>query len=152
MKDKALLILDALVAAHDSVPERTNMDLGVALLMFFDRLHKRDPRFMPLVIGTWREEHQTALHDVAAERFRQIHAEGWTPEHDDTHSRGQMGAAAACYLIHASHLGSELPLIWPWSMDWWKPTTRRRDLVKAGALILAEIDRLDRAAEKAVEP
>ena len=31
----------------------------------------------------------------------------------------------------------------------WKPTDRRRDLVKAGALILAEIERLDRAACKA---
>ena len=28
----------------------------------------------------------------------------------------------------------------------WQPTTSRRDLVKAGALVLAEIERLDRAA------
>jgi len=36
--------------------------------------------------------------------------------------------------------------VWTWERAWWKPTTRRRDLVKAGALILAEIERLDRAA------
>jgi hypothetical protein len=37
------------------------------------------------------------------------------------------------------------PARWPWSQDWWKPTNPRRDLVKAGALIAAEIERLDRA-------
>ncbi|MFN3321313.1 MAG: hypothetical protein ACK43M_21435, partial [Allorhizobium sp.] len=36
--------------------------------------------------------------------------------------------------------------LWPWGIEWWKPTDRRRDLVKAGALIIAEIERLDRAA------
>ena len=35
--------------------------------------------------------------------------------------------------------------LWPWLSSWWKPSTNRRDLVKAGALILAEIERLDRA-------
>jgi hypothetical protein len=35
---------------------------------------------------------------------------------------------------------------WPWDLKWWKPTTPRRDLVKAAALIVAEIERLDRAA------
>lgn len=33
---------------------------------------------------------------------------------------------------------------WPWSREWWKPKNPRRDLVKAGALIVAEIERLDR--------
>jgi len=35
---------------------------------------------------------------------------------------------------------------WPWAEKWWKPKNERRDLVKAAALILAEIERLDRAA------
>lgn len=34
--------------------------------------------------------------------------------------------------------------IWPWDEHWWKSTTRRRDLVKAGALVAAEIERIDR--------
>lgn len=34
---------------------------------------------------------------------------------------------------------------WPWSRAWWKPASRRRCLIKAGALILAEIERIDRA-------
>ncbi|MFF6478997.1 hypothetical protein ACET4O_30975, partial [Pseudomonas aeruginosa] len=32
--------------------------------------------------------------DVQEERRRQITAEGWTPEHDDEHSHGQMARAA----------------------------------------------------------
>ncbi|HHG5326055.1 TPA: hypothetical protein ACPWPG_001447 [Pseudomonas aeruginosa] len=37
-------------------------------------------------------------------------------------------------------------LAWPWDEQWWKPSTARRDMVKACALALAEIERLDRAA------
>ncbi|TIL36198.1 hypothetical protein [Mesorhizobium sp.] len=85
----------------------------------------------------------TAIADIAAERQRQIDAEGWTPEHDDDHDTGEMAQAAACYLIHDLFLGT-----WPWDLVWFKPTDRRRDLVKAGALIIAEIERLDRAAAK----
>ena len=42
------------------------------------------------------------------------------------------------------------PPSWPWVRRWWKPTDRRRDLVKAGALILAEIERLDRIEREAM--
>ena len=90
-----------------------------------------------------------AARDVLAERERQVTAEGWTPEHDDQHSVGQMADAAACYalFVHApDYPCKNPPLSWPWARKWWKPTTPRRDLVKAGALILAEIERLDRAA------
>lgn len=95
-----------------------------------------------------------AVKDVVAERRRQIEAEGWTPEHDDTHTCGEMGAAAAAYALSRPYIRSvtsvrgisrnSIAQIWPWSPEWWKPTDRRRDLVKAGALILAEIERLDR--------
>jgi hypothetical protein len=37
--------------------------------------------------------------------------------------------------------------LWPWHDDWWKPKDRRRDLIRAAALIVAEIERLDRAAK-----
>ncbi|EPO7644428.1 hypothetical protein ACUHM9_004980 [Pseudomonas aeruginosa] len=91
--------------------------------------------------------------DVQAERRRQITAEGWTPEHDDEHADGQMAQAAGCYALHAGGIGTDWPdgrqngaaLFWPWDRDSWKPTTPRRDLVKACALALAEIERLDRA-------
>lgn len=92
--------------------------------------------------------------DVQEERRRQITAEGWTPEHDDEHADGQMAQAAGCYALHAGGIGTDWPdgrqngaaLFWPWDKDSWKPTTPRRDLVKACALALAEIERLDRAA------
>ncbi|HBP0649261.1 TPA: hypothetical protein L5Q18_003262 [Pseudomonas aeruginosa] len=89
--------------------------------------------------------------DVQAERRRQITAEGWTPEHDDEHSHGQMARAAACYALAGSSDPNDgtaallVSLAWPWDQQWWKPTSARRDLVKACALALAEIERLDRA-------
>jgi hypothetical protein len=36
--------------------------------------------------------------------------------------------------------------LWPWDESWWKPGDRIRELAKAGALIAAEIDRLNRIA------
>ncbi len=89
--------------------------------------------------------------DVQAERRRQIEAEGWTPEHDDAHSHGQMARAAACYALAGSSAPNDgtaallVSLAWPWDEQWWKPSTARRDMVKACALGLAEIERLDRA-------
>lgn len=89
-----------------------------------------------------------ALDDIAAERQRQIVDERFTAEHDDEHPGGEMAMAAGCYAITAG-LPKESVRIrnryWPWFLDWWKPSTPRRDLVKAGALIVAEIERLDRA-------
>lgn len=90
--------------------------------------------------------------DVQAERRRQIEAEGWTPEHDDAHSHGQMARAAACYALAGSSAPNDgtaallVSLAWPWDEQWWKPSTARRDMVKACALGLAEIERLDRVA------
>lgn len=90
--------------------------------------------------------------DVQAERRRQITAEGWTPEHDDEHSHGQMARASACYALAGSSAPNDgtaallVSLAWPWDQQWWKPSTARRDLIKAGALILAEIERIDRVA------
>ena len=98
-----------------------------------------------------QELNQAAL-DVLAERRRQIEKEGWTPEHDDDHRPGSLASAAmgytqsaACQLSYGVPLEGS-PLFWPWAPHWWKPSTARRDLVKAAALILAEIERIDRGA------
>ncbi|PPQ42129.1 hypothetical protein [Rhodopseudomonas palustris] len=99
-----------------------------------------------------------ALDDIAAERQRQIDAEGWGAAHDDL-SCGNLAIAAACYALpvqrrsmmvdpDATEGVSLLSSLWPWSRQWWKPKDRRRDLVRAGALIVAEIERLDRLAER----
>lgn len=99
-----------------------------------------------------------ALSDVATERARQVSAEGWTPEHDDEHKAGEMALAAGCYALNSadgcvkiptdteSRARTWIPQGWPWLHRWWKPKDPRNDLVRAGALILAEIERLDRAA------
>ncbi|HEI8677867.1 TPA: ead/Ea22-like family protein [Klebsiella pneumoniae] len=94
-----------------------------------------------------------AAADVLAERKRQVTAEGWTPGHDDEYEHGELADAAGCYALSSElfDCAGEPPRPWPWPDEWWKPTNRRRDLVKAGALILAEIERLDRAAGIKVE-
>ncbi|WNO25064.1 hypothetical protein OKBPHCKP_00035 [Pseudomonas phage LPPA33] len=85
--------------------------------------------------------------DVQAERRRQIIAEGWTPEHDDKHNGGELADAAACYALWAGGINpGNWREFWPWPPEWLKHSEPRRMLVKAGALILAEIQRLDRAA------
>lgn len=93
-----------------------------------------------------------AAADVLAERRRQIEAEGWTPEHDDEHSDGSLARAAVCYALSGAQFDRpSLSVLWPksWSSGWLKPTNARRDLVKAAALILAEIERLDRMTPNA---
>ncbi|HFX0620151.1 TPA: hypothetical protein ACXNZ0_006564, partial [Pseudomonas aeruginosa] len=82
--------------------------------------------------------------DVRAERRRQIEAKGWTPEHDDLYCSAELPRAAAAYILNGAN--DEAPAIWPFVAKWWKPRDARSNYVRAGALILAEIERLDRAA------
>lgn len=86
---------------------------------------------------------------IAAERRRQIKAEGFGPEHDSGNLDGEMIRAALCYAMHADLGQEEYPRgldLWPWAAAWWKPSDDPiRDLEKAGALIAAEIDRRLRA-------
>ena len=91
-----------------------------------------------------------AAADVLAERQRQIRAEGWTPEHDDKQDEEELAKAAtvyACPKWFRDWLDVNDVILWPWGPEWFKPADRRNDLIKAGALILAEIERLDRKAE-----
>lgn len=87
---------------------------------------------------------------IAEERQRQIDVEGWTPEHDDAHRYGEIAWAAVCYAAPGEVLvldeGGEPVDPWPWEDGDKRPTTSRlRRMVKAGALIAAEIERLQRA-------
>lgn len=99
-----------------------------------------------------------ALEDVLAERERQKTQEGWSATHDDSHTDGALAIAAGCYALstytHEEYFPPRWPGVpkrWPWSEHWWKPRTYREDLVRAGALILAELERLDRAAPRGSE-
>lgn len=95
---------------------------------------------------------KTGIELIAEERQRQIKVKGWTKEHDAEHTDGSLASAAVCYAIpseyrHYSYCPlrkARVPDFWPWDKKWWKPCpkNRIRELVKAGALIAAEIDRL----------
>lgn len=96
------------------------------------------------------------IEDISTERTRQISDEGWGDRHDDHHKNNELVRAAICYAMLGMHTQVliEMQYIakrWPFDESWLKIDTgtggMRRSLVKAGALIAAEIDRLDRAAE-----
>lgn len=114
---------------------------------------------------------------MGKERSRQINKEKWSTKHDDEHTNFEMCTAAACYALNLdpNNIGIELETtnqieytshkddvvaivsinksywvryFWPWAQKWFKPTNPRRDLIKSCALLVAEIERLDRAEAK----
>ena len=96
---------------------------------------------------------KTGIERIEEERERQISQEGYTPEHDDNHDDSELLKAADCYITAVrrmsqlvyKNLWKKLPALWPWDKEWWKPSDDPvRNLVKAGALIAAEIDRIQR--------
>lgn len=114
----------------------------------------------PQTSGT--PEELRAIADIDAERERQLNVEQWDADHDDEHVDGSLWAAARFYVNTAL----KTPIWaysnfkqWPWSPEWFKPwrklsaiteIDKERCLIKAGALILAEQDRLDRALQKVI--
>ena len=119
---------------------------------------------------------RVAVSDIAAERQRQVDAEGWSAERDNEYTDRSLAHAAAAYALgfdletRAEFITEDVsggrgetpvwknrqiqvPASWPssWDARWWKPSDARRDLVKAGALIVAEIERLDRQALAALQ-
>jgi len=99
---------------------------------------------------------KTGIELITEERQRQISQEGWTPNHDDKMRHGQIAEAALTYiethLIRENFNEDKVAVRiadvagdrWPWAEQWFKPKNSIHDLVKAGALIAAEIDRLQR--------
>ncbi len=100
---------------------------------------------------------KNAIELITAERERQVCAEGFTLAQDNNYRSGELCDAAICYAVAAAkqargeswnylalmHRAGEVP--WPWEDRWWKPSEDQiRNLVKAGALIVAEIERLQR--------
>lgn len=82
---------------------------------------------------------------ISHERSRQLFDEGWTPEHDDQHTNGELAKAAICYITGSITVCGHK--VWPeeWDEKHFKPGDTIRCLTKAGALIAAEIDRLHRS-------
>lgn len=120
------------------------------------RIRKAPPDFLYIV------------EDLAAERLRQINGEGYSLDHDDRYVMGELEMGAAAYAMAASFetpenrahfitgwpdgtihplTGEALPTagqVWPFEGIYFRPTTPRRDLEKAGAMIIAAIGRMDR--------
>lgn len=101
-----------------------------------------------------------AVIDVLAERKRQIEQEHYSHEHDDEYDQNELLRAASSYLNHvvgrrwvckSESFGVDVyqsegaPDLWPWGPDFWKPKDPRRDLVRAAALIIAEIEKINRS-------
>ncbi|MER9706088.1 hypothetical protein NKJ10_17835 [Mesorhizobium sp. M0204] len=124
-----------------------------------------NPDTITMLLSAYEGLSSDAVRDVVAERRRQVEGEGWTAEHDDKHNDGEIARAAGIYAVIAGSDATDyrnvtggyvlnyilrglMKYYWPWSPTWFKPTNRRRDLVKAAALIIAEIERLDRRAAK----
>lgn len=145
MRYRFVRVADGVRISHEAARDPAVYDEAIDRAM-----RERGCGSLPAPKGISRGPTQAVL-DVLAERRRQVEAEGWTPEHDDEHAEG-LACAAACYAAGSRRLMIEGDMadieVWPWDESWWKPTNRRRDLVKAGALILAEIERLDRMAER----
>lgn len=87
----------------------------------------------------------TVIEEINAERRRQIEVEGYWREHDDDHTDNELARAAACYAAGERLIVNGRDL-WPWGDEAWKPKDRRRNLIRAAALLVAEIQRLDRLA------
>lgn len=90
----------------------------------------------------------SALGDIAAERNRQVQI-GRTEKQDDRYDRHQLVLAAVAYALAGAGWATTAAFeMWPktWGQSWFKPSSPRRNLIKAGALIAAEIERLDRRA------
>lgn len=97
--------------------------------------------------------------ELVEERLRQVDAEGWSLAHDDTLEHGELAMAAAALTVFSASsaerragyrfMNWKSPL---WPAGWeWKPKDKRRDLIRAGALIIAELERLDRQARRTVD-
>lgn len=105
---------------------------------------------------------KTGIELIAEERQRQIRAEDYTPEHDDSHTKWELAMAAAAYASRPNIIVSvgkndgvfitvKRGCLWPFGGKDFKPSyydDRIRELVKAGALIAAEIERLQRKEVK----
>ena len=82
---------------------------------------------------------------IRDERRRQQEVEGYDAMHDRHHTPQVLCRAAVGYALHedpSKLVADAAANLWPWSKEYWKPKDQLRNLVRAGALIAAAIDRL----------
>lgn len=99
-----------------------------------------------------------AITDIIAERQRQISEKGFSEARDDKYLPGVLNLAGAAYAVHASYLPDakrRAERLWPWTEAGKYLNASSKDtrsaLIKAAALITAEIERIDRAQLRAGE-
>lgn len=119
-------------AEHDNMPPEP---MEQEILRRFGELHSN------------AEVMEGGIAAIAAERQRQMDVEGWTPEHDDAHDNREMVVAAVLYAMYPFQ-PKGLP--WPWEKSWDKRAKHdpQKRLTVAGALIAAELDRLQRLSAR----
>lgn len=140
------------ILVHESDKSRNSLSLmAESLIKICDGLKEK---------LTSAERQEGVFLEIAAEQARRAIVEGRTGEEDDGCSKGELSSAAACYavgyLIKGFSINKRLSrtekveavhrwCLWPWEWSRWKPSTRRQDLISAIALLIAEVERLDRA-------
>jgi NTP pyrophosphatase (non-canonical NTP hydrolase) len=149
-------LADVVICAQN-VALMANIDLEQALVEKFNETSAKNGL---RVVMAWPEADGVQL--INLERHRQKTLENWDADHDDKHASGELARAAAAYAcppdrraLCVNHEAYDrdtivLDTLWPWEKEWWKPTPndRIKELSKAGALIAAEIDRLQRLQGK----
>ncbi|WP_196491458.1 Lar family restriction alleviation protein [Burkholderia diffusa] len=140
---------------YSPTPDNTGFEAA------FDDLHPEYKEAFRSAVDAWNRRVASSVEsaaevDVRTERRRQVAEKGWTEDLDDAHACGEIAALAAYYAMPASvrdwpatDTGYGATFGQAMLPDGWSAKIgdeRRRELVKAGALILAEIERLDRAA------
>lgn len=86
----------------------------------------------------------TGAYMIAVERERQIKDEGYNDEHDQAHAPMTLAKAAVSYILCNDEKKRRIAktTYWPWNDESYKPLDMKRNLIRAGALVAAAIDRL----------
>lgn len=114
------------------------MDMKVKLRTANERISRLEQEMNILRVGVG------AVIDVLLERRRQINDELHTPTSDMHYEDGELSRAAAAYAVTAPGDPHCAFALWPWAYHEFKPKDRRRNLVRAAALLIAEIERFDK--------
>jgi hypothetical protein len=143
--------LDELLARRPALDQATRYEKVAHAIKVASRVDELESKLTAIsksVLLTPGETEGTQI--IALERRRQITEEKWTAEHDDQHRHGELALAAGAYVTQALYgvYQAEPPHTWPWAKEWWKPSPNAiRNITKAGALVVAELDRLLRHAD-----
>lgn len=108
----------------------------------------------------WQMQTARVLEEVRAERDHQRVEKKYSRESDDLYPGGQLARAGVTYAYFGSMLAGamkphpeHLRFLWPWNWVSFNPRPdARQALVRAAALIVAEIEKMDRAAARGRRP